>query len=129
MNARRCGRTLGTAVVVAVWLALSGGCGGAAKEAQAPASPSTQDAPKSYGEPAGTMQAPGPTSTYPAPYPPPAPQPTSGGGAFPPGPSGVDAARAQARADIDRAQRELEASASDCAAACRALASLERATS
>ncbi len=33
-----------------------------------------------------------------------------------------------ARADLDRAERELEASTGDCAAACRALDSMERAT-
>ncbi|MDB4992961.1 MAG: hypothetical protein JWM74_393 [Myxococcaceae bacterium] len=33
-----------------------------------------------------------------------------------------------ARADLDRAERELEASTGDCAAACRALGSMERAT-
>jgi hypothetical protein len=36
--------------------------------------------------------------------------------------------RARARADLDRAERELEASTGDCAAACRALGSMERAT-
>jgi hypothetical protein len=40
-----------------------------------------------------------------------------------------DAARVTARAELDRAQRDLEAAASDCEAACRALASMERATS
>jgi hypothetical protein len=39
-----------------------------------------------------------------------------------------DARRAAARAELDRAQGELEAATGDCAAACRALASMERAT-
>jgi uncharacterized membrane protein len=34
-----------------------------------------------------------------------------------------------ARADLDRAQRDLELATSDCESACRALASMERATS
>jgi hypothetical protein len=38
------------------------------------------------------------------------------------------AVRARARSDLDRAERELEASTGDCAAACRALGSMERAT-
>jgi hypothetical protein len=38
------------------------------------------------------------------------------------------AAIARAKVDIDRAERELLTSAGDCAAACRALASMERAT-
>jgi outer membrane protein TolC len=38
------------------------------------------------------------------------------------------AALAHAKGDLDRAERELLTSAGDCASACRALASMERAT-
>jgi hypothetical protein len=38
------------------------------------------------------------------------------------------AQRMEARADFDRAQRELDLAMSSCASACRALASMERAT-
>jgi hypothetical protein len=60
----------------------------------------------------------------PAPAPPP-PAPTSA-------PSDPADRRARAlraaRGEVDQAQRDLEASMSDCAAACRALGSMERAT-
>jgi hypothetical protein len=56
--------------------------------------------------------------------------------AAPPGAPEADVAasapgsnRAAARAELQRAQAALEASAGDCAGACRALASMERATS
>ena len=45
-----------------------------------------------------------------------------------PAQGGVRAAARKANADFDRAERELATSAGDCAAACRALASMERAT-
>ncbi len=44
-------------------------------------------------------------------------------------PPGVRAARVQAKADMDKAQRELDVAAADCGTACRALLSLERSTS
>jgi hypothetical protein len=43
-------------------------------------------------------------------------------------PEGPRAALARAKGDLDRAEREILASAGDCASACRALASMERAT-
>jgi hypothetical protein len=58
------------------------------------------------------------------PGPPPSPAPSP---ALNEPPTTRDTARAAARADLDRAQASLEASASDCTAACRALASMERA--
>jgi hypothetical protein len=42
---------------------------------------------------------------------------------------GLREAIARAKGDIDRADRELQTAAGDCATACRALASMERATS
>jgi hypothetical protein len=42
--------------------------------------------------------------------------------------SGVRAALRDARSDLARAAKEVEASLGDCAAACRALSSMERAT-
>ncbi len=50
-------------------------------------------------------------------------------GATDDGPPGVSDARRSARRERDQAQRELDVSAADCSSACRALASLERATS
>jgi len=69
-------------------------------------------------------------ATAPAPAAAPAPAPATPSAAT----TGDDTpARRQARrvaagAELDRAQADLEASASDCAAACRALASMDRAT-
>jgi hypothetical protein len=82
-------------------------------------------------------QSPPPAGDYAAP--PPAPPATSDAPGvsgtsqhLAPQPRSVDpmreAQRAMARAELDRAMAELEASASDCAQACRALASMERAT-
>lgn len=103
------------ALVAGAWLALGAGCGGAAKDA----SPSAM-APSNAGGAQKSEMAP---STG---YPPPAPTPQA---TAPPGVPGPGAQRrAEAAADLERAERELSASNSDCASACRALASLERAT-
>ncbi|MEO6420409.1 MAG: hypothetical protein ABIP39_13415, partial [Polyangiaceae bacterium] len=53
-----------------------------------------------------------------------APQAPTGGAA----PKSMEASRGQAHSELDRAERELAGAAGDCAAACRALASMERAT-
>ena len=95
-------KAIGGALVAGAWLALGAGCGGAAKEA----SPSAMAPSTGYPPPAPTSQA-----------------------TTPPGVTGPGAQRrVEAAADFDRAERELSASNSDCASACRALASLERAT-
>ncbi len=112
---RGCDKAMACALVAGAWLALGAGCGGA-KEA----SPSAMTPSNAAGGAQKSEMAP---STG---YPPPAP--TSQATA-PPGVPGPGAQRrVEASADFDRAERELSASNSDCASACRALASLERAT-
>ncbi len=113
---RGCGHVTTCAIVAGIWLAIGAGCGGAAKDA----SPSAAS-PSNAGAAQKSEMAP---SGY-APPPPTAPPATS-----PPGvPTSPGAQRRlEANADFDRAERELSASSSDCASACRALASLERAT-
>jgi hypothetical protein len=100
-------------------------CGGA-QQSQAPA-PTTPNAPAFSDEaPAASATPTGGAHVAPAqpplspPPPPPSPadQPTERG-----------AARIAAGAELARAQRDLELAASDCESACRALASMERATS
>lgn len=103
------------ALVGGVWLALGAGCGGASKEAAPTSAPANAGAAKTESMGPGY---PSPTS------PPPPPPPTAATVPVVPGPP----ARAQAVADLDRATRELDLAANDCGSACRALASLERAT-
>jgi hypothetical protein len=105
-------------------------CGGA-QQSQPPVS-TTPNAPATLrerddGSPASAAPTGGahiapaespPTPAPPPPPPPPADQPAERG-----------AARIAARADLDRAQRELESAVNDCESACRALASMERAAS
>jgi hypothetical protein len=114
-----------TALVLAIFapmIALVPACGGAAPHA-APA-----EAPPSafgYGDSGKSQpqQAPG--------YPPGAPTtpaaPESQATTTPTGAS-REATLGRARSDLDAAQRELDVAASDCAAACRALGSMDRAT-
>jgi hypothetical protein len=119
-----------TGSALAVTLAvLVYGCGGA-QRAEAPAAtvPGTQ-------APAGSVMT---VVTSPSPPPPPAPPPEQPSPVVPPpppaGPQSAgevpdpSAARRAARADLDRAQRELEVAVGSCDTACRALASMERAT-
>jgi hypothetical protein len=96
----------------AVLLLCISGCGGAAPS-QAPAA-----VPES---PAGSA-APGVF----APAPPPPPPPTSP--AEPEKKEEREARRSMAEGALSRAQRDLELAATDCAAACRALASMASAT-
>lgn len=101
------------------------GCGGAQRAEAPPASPSTSP---SLVQPTETSPAPA-AAPSPAPPPPP-PPPTIPAAESSDGPTGRDELRA-ARQDLDRAQRELDTSAGTwgaCDAACRALASMERAT-
>jgi hypothetical protein len=109
-------------------MVLIGGCGGA-QQSQAPAS-TTPNAQPAFSEEAPAGSAPPTTGVHAAPAqaplsPPPPPPPPSPADA----PAERGAARIAARADLDRAQRDLESAASDCESACRALASMERATS
>ena len=101
--------------------------------AAAPASPAS--APGAAGGGAAPANA-GPTVPSPAPGPPPPPPappppPTIAPPVATPAdePSRRDSLRISARAELDRAVHDLEAAASDCDAACRALASMDRATS
>lgn len=110
-------------------LSLLCGCGGGVQQSQAPAS--TTPTTPSYGDGAPPASASPTDSAHGAPVqpapspavlPPPPPPP-------PDQPAERGAARIAARADLDRALRDLESPASDCESACRALASMERATS
>jgi hypothetical protein len=108
------------AVVLTVMLTLPlTMCGGAMPAEKAP--PATPNA-----APAAGGASPGyPQRAYPS-------QP--GYAAPPPAPSAAPdqgelaQRRSAARAELERAQSDLEAAATDCAAACRALSSMERAT-
>jgi hypothetical protein len=107
----RAARILATASVAFVALAV--GCGGSDKAGAPPATPAF--APSEYPEA---------TPGQPPPPPPSAETPAAAGGSTG---GQVQAALVQARAELDEADRELQTSAGDCAAACRALASMERA--
>jgi hypothetical protein len=103
-------------------------CGGAAKEAAAPPASPAHD-PPAPPPPADAASA----STTPATASAPA-TPGAGGAPAPVAPGATsgaasrrEAAIQQARGEIDRAVRELDVSAGDCRAACRALASMDRA--
>ncbi len=107
------------------------GCGGAAQsQAPAPTSPATPEY-RDEAPPAGAATGAVPAPTQPSLAPPVVPPPA----APPPPPPPADQpgertrSRIAARAELDRAQRDLESAANDCEAACRALASMERATS
>lgn len=110
------------AVALAALLGLSlDMCGGAAAS-RPPESPSA--APTGGAYPSETKSVQGQPSEEPTPSAaPPAAAATSPGDA-----SSGARAREAARAELARAQRDLETANSDCAAACRALASMERAT-
>jgi hypothetical protein len=125
-------------VVTAVALAsLVGACAAAAKSAEPAKSADAQNAPAQAGYPpgpAGQGQQPAspPEAGYPdtsspappaAPPPPPADAP-SRSYAEPPGRA---AALTQASNDIEASQRELDVAGGDCANACRALGSMDRA--
>jgi hypothetical protein len=116
-------------VHVPALLLLLCGCGGAQKsEAPAPTTPAFGDqAPPAAAPPSGAVHvAPEqPSLSPPVMPPPPPPPPTTPADQ----PAERVATRLAARAELDRAQRELESAASDCESACRALASMERATS
>jgi hypothetical protein len=107
-------------------------CGGAEREKGPPASPS----PAEYNGPPGYPGAP-PASdaassagaaapAQPGALPPPAPPQAA---AAPSDQDTLASRKAAARGDFDHAQRDLQAAANDCAAACKALASMDRAAS
>jgi hypothetical protein len=109
-----------------VGLVLLGGCGGAAQQPE-PASPA-HAAPSSVVDTAPAAPSLGPAGSPPASPPPPPPPPPA---VVPPPadqPDDREALRASARVELERAQRDLEAAASECESACRALASMDRAT-
>jgi type IV secretory pathway VirB10-like protein len=118
--------SIGPAVLGLVVLLCS--CGGAQQsQAPAPTTPNapafSDEAPAASAAPTGGVHAvPGQPSLSPPPPPPPPPSPADQ-------PTERGAARIAAGAELDRAQRDLELAASDCESACRALASMERATS
>jgi hypothetical protein len=93
------------AVLGALLAACAGGAAPSAKSPEREAAPATQD-----GDSAVTIS-----------------QPAKGGSA-PKGMNTTESSRGRARTDLDRAERELAGAAGDCAAACRALGSMERAT-
>jgi hypothetical protein len=124
---RRSASTLAT--VAACVLALAAGCGGAAPERQPAASPADAPAaaPGAHAAPTTTEPS-GPGAPPPAPPPPPPPAPAS---AFTPEePRDREARRDSARKELETAEKQLlDVAASSCESACRALASMERATS
>ena len=95
-------------------------CGGAAP--MPPQSPA--EAAPAAAAPAPETNGATPAPGYPAAPPPPSQPDESSSAQMPDAPS----RRAAARAELARAQADLEAASSDCTAACRALASMERAT-
>ena len=116
-------RLLGTLTAVGLCLPLTM-CGAAANAPPA-ATPAGGAAPEmeESAPKAGAPAQPG----YPSPPPPPGAQPST-----PAATSSADLAdapqrRAAARAEMDRAQAAVAIAAGDCSAACRALASMERA--
>lgn len=128
-------------VVATLAFAFAIGCGGAPQKSAAEPPSAPAQAGGAYAQPGGypaqaAPEAPAAESqkkseranadattptTAPAPAPAPAPPRAAGTGSSS---SGALAARR----DIEAAQRELESAGSDCAAACRALGSMERAT-
>jgi hypothetical protein len=114
----------GAALAVLLTLPLTM-CGGAMPaEKSVPASPAGGPAPP----PQPGEALPAQTQGYPSQpgYPAAAPAAAPSGGAADQG--DLAQRRAAARAELERAQSDLQAAAADCAAACRALSSMERAT-
>ena len=113
-------RRLGSVVLGALLSLPLAMCGGAAPmPAQSPGEASPSGATAAPESNAAT-----PAPGYPAAAPPPAQPAATSSGDMQDAPS----RRAAARAELAQAQAELQAAASDCTAACRALASMERAT-
>jgi hypothetical protein len=116
------------AIVVSLPLTM---CGGAVREKAPAASPSPAEytgAPGYPGSPPASDAASsaGAAPAEPGPLPPPAPPQAAG---VPTDQDTLASRKAAARGDFDHAQRDLQAAASDCAAACKALASMDRAAS
>ena len=110
-------RILGRAFVLASGAVVVAACGGAAQKPTSPAQP----------ERAGPEEAPKTTSPSPAAAAPPAGAPPAAADAAESHGSRQAALRA-ARAELAVAERDLESGQAECAAACRALGSMERAT-
>ena len=104
------------------------GCGAQAEMAPvAKASPEPQAQPPA--EDARAFAAPAAAAVAPAPPPPPPPVTVAAPKAEESGARGGGAReRGSAWSELDRARAELQSSAGDCATACRALGSMERAT-
>jgi hypothetical protein len=101
-------------------LLLVSGCGAAARSQAPPVEPQAAPVNAVESAPAGSAA---PATESPSP-PPPAPAGVPVGGP-PPQP---EASRASARAEVERAERDLDAAGTNCEWACRALGSMERAT-
>jgi hypothetical protein len=100
------------------------GCGGAqavpASAPPAPASAAPDQSPAGAAAPSeGVVRPTAPEAAPPPPPPPPSPVDQPGDGL---------ALRRAARAELDRATRELDVASTSCESACRALASMDRAT-
>jgi hypothetical protein len=98
-------------------------CGGAAVQ-RAPEAPASS-APAPADAPAGAGAYPTATPATPQPSQPPAGAPPAT--MAPPAENAAGSGRDAARSEFARAQSDLEAASTDCVAACRALASMERA--
>jgi hypothetical protein len=94
------------------------GCGGAAAPPASPA-PAVYEPSLSAGAPAGAVS---PVTPQAPPPPPPAPGPPTDL------PSDRESQRRAASNELDQAARDLDLASSSCESACRALASMERAT-
>jgi hypothetical protein len=90
--------------------------------------PSADRAPAKAPAGAGGEAPAGPIEEKPAPPPAPPADVDNDGVPDTAGRGSVSAAMVHARSDLDRAERELRTAAGDCATACRALGSMERAT-
>jgi hypothetical protein len=127
-------KRIATALALAA-LAGAAGCGGSQAErapSAAPSAPTTPPNDATSAESASkatSLPTAAPGAFPPAPAQPmaPPPPPAPAAAARPPE-GGTRASLRRAGLELDTAQRELEASAGDCAAACRALGSMERAT-
>jgi hypothetical protein len=127
--------------LTSVWLVLLCRCGAARQPAPAAAAPepltdTNADAPAASPASRSTMvqsteqeEAPGRAGAAPAqPPPPPAAAPAAAGPAGLPAADARQSLRMAARADVDRAQLDFDAAMTSCESACRALASMDRAT-
>jgi hypothetical protein len=118
--------------VVLALLVATAACGGAAPPAASPSpAPSTPAGAPAGAATKGGVEAPESRQMLDGPRPaaePPPPPPPPGAPPVSTEEQGVGAALRASRSELSRAEAQLEASQSDCTSACRALASMERAT-